>query len=399
MTEENISSLDNLSNDELIEVTLKKFPNISRRQFLKLVGLLTTLSVGKRLIDIELRDWRQFSTQIDYYIEKAMKYRKGFSIGNYPDFEMAENPWNIPDQIKLHLDQEDFTGLFFNIEHADETNYPAKLNALIEQLYTIKQRNSEPVISIHTGLRPGNKHPFSDENTQWMEQHVAQFFKALDEQFPFPVTLRTFYEFNIPSQFAFVYGSSPDFRGRQHEEGLKKMGRLFKKHQILSPNKRILAFNPSVLHGFEKYYENGIYDSVGVDGYDIFPGRLIDWVDKDISFEIWLQLLFYYVAGRRTPEEVFKGPLEKLSELTQGNLPMYIYEIGSKKGDEEWIIYALWLLAALGGDGGMLFIYNKEYQVKQGKPFEANWAERITNIIELLAQSLAILKNRAVEEQ
>src|SRR5690606_30678684 len=125
------------------------------------------------------------------------------------------------------------------------------------------------------------------------------------------------------------------------------------------------------------------------------PGKLQDWINMEISFEGWLQLLLCYFVGKRSPEQVFGPPIKSLMKLTRGNIPLYIYEMGSKTGDVEWLDYTLWLIAAYGGDGAIQFIYDKEYQiVEQEKFFEGNWAANIHKVAERYSETIPMLNSR-----
>src|SRR5690606_7180363 len=133
----------------------------------------------------------------------------------------------------------------------------------------------------------------------------------------------------------------------------------------------------------------------GVDGYDIFPGRLADWVNVDISFSGWLQLLLCYLVGKRSPVDVFGNSIKSLYQVTEGSIPLYIYEMGSKNGDVEWLDYTLWLIAAYGGDGAFPFIYNKDYQVTAyNKFYEADWSRNMQDVSQMYGNTVRILNSR-----
>lgn len=314
---------------------------------------------------------------------------------------MKSNTWEEADLIKNGIGKEDKVGVFFNLEWVDKDSYKREQYNFLKLLYQIHQRGAVPLISLHTGLKPKGKNPLHPINRIWLGNHARNLFHFFDTHYPYPIEIRLFYEMNFRSEVAFVYGLDNDLNGRDHEEAYKEAVRIFAGHKWRSKFNRKLAFSPSALHDFSGYYlppQNGYYyfDSVGVDGYDIFPGLLRDWINTDVSFESWLQLLaYYFVLGKRSPEQVFENSLVNLKRLTNENIPLYIYEFGSKEGDVEWLDHTVWLAASYGADGAFPFIYDKEYQVKKwNKPYEANWRKTLPEAVSKYSESIRILNNR-----
>ncbi len=387
--------------DAVIELTQSKYPRLSRRQFLKLTAILAGAGLIKRIIDIETLDWKNYSYSKTELMNAAMKYQKAFNFGVYPDFE-GNDPWTNTNLLRDAIGFQNKIGTFLNLEWTDEQSYPGKLDHAIELLYEINSRNAQPLISLHTALRPNGSHIFSDSNANWLRTHIELMMKKLNAEFPFPLEIRSFYEADIDSRFAFSYGPSNDLHGAAHQEGFKRAARMLSNANDMTNYRRDIGMCLSVfcsdIQGYWIPQDGGsrIFDAAGLDGYDIFPGRLSDWVDEDIPFDGWVTLLGYYMLGKRSPEQVFEGGLRTLAELTRGEVPFHIYEIGSKQGDIEWIDHAFWLLAALGGDGAYPFIYDKQYQIKKyNKPYEADWSRNLGRGAEVYAQSLHVLNSRA----
>lgn len=404
--EENIPKDDIYpSVEEIVELTRQKFgAKFTRKEFLRLMTVLASIGlIGgvKRIVDIEYGDWRDYATPKERLIEVAMMYPKPFEFGCYPDFEKSSNPWQNADLLKEAAGTENFIGTFFNIEWADVQSYPGKMDAFIELLHYIHYvRSSKALISIHIGVDPNNHHPFHPINANWMQYHVNALYDALDRECPFAIEERTFYEFDILRKFGFLYGPADNFKGEEHRLGFQRTVKIFHERGLQSRYPRDLGFCPSIWNDVSNYFiypQNGVqvFKKAGMDGYDIFPGKLQDWINMEISFEGWLQLLLCYFVGKRSPEQVFGPPIKSLMKLTRGNIPLYIYEMGSKTGDVEWLDYTLWLIAAYGGDGAIQFIYDKEYQiVEQEKFFEGNWAANIHKVAERYSETIPMLNSR-----
>ncbi len=116
----------------------------------------------------------------------------------------------------------------------------------------------------------------------------------------------------------------------------------------------------------------------------------------DVPLATRVQLLGYYlILGQRSPEQVFEQAMQSLNLLTEESIPRYIYEMGTKTGDAEWLDHAVWLAAAMGFDGAVPFTINKEYQVRQQhKAYESDWGNHALAAAPLWAATLPALNSR-----
>lgn len=373
---------------------------ISRRHVLQLIGLgAAGVAAGSaiRVVTNETGTWKSHAHSKQYLMDRAHLHHKPFQFGSY--VEERGDLWAIPNYLRETTLYEHKLGVFCNLEWADSERHPGKFRDFLRLLHQINQRGSEAVISIHVGERPHGLHPLHPVNREWIHTLIDLFMRGIDEGYQHPTEIRWLYEMNIPK--AFEYGRDKGLSDQAQERGFRETAIYFAQQRDRSPFERKIAFCPSTWHDFANYYvpvQDGwrVFDTAGLDGYDIFPGSLAGLLGAEVSLETRLQLLgYYFLLGSRSPEQVFESAMIQLNHLTGEEIPRYIYEMGTKTGDPEWLDHAVWLAAAMGFDGAVPFTMNKEYQVAHlEKPYESDWGQHAINAAPLWANTLHVLNSR-----
>lgn len=270
-------------------------------------------------------------------------------FGIHPDLETEKHdPWAELDWVKPQVGQENYVGAFSTI---DKLRHESHRTSLLQTLEKIVERGAEPVVGIGYGAKIEGTHPF-DDRVQSQRQHDAQIVMQTLESLGSAVTVRLFYEMNLP---AFVYGRNRELSHQRHVRGYQRAFTEFANARS-AQSKVKLSFNPAVQNmimpePFREYWPTDggepLADSAGIDAYHLFPG-------KGKFFHP-----YYWFPGQYTPETALLSSFAILNELTEGKVPWMVWEIGSLAKDAEWLSHALLLTLAHGGQGVMHFNYDK----------------------------------------
>lgn len=328
----------------------------------KALGVLAASALGIAAGAAGLRVWQNESEAgpviaEELLLETARRQLSGRRpfFGNHPDFDRPDfNPWQQADQVKEQVGREDFLGVFATVEQLCDRDWAANFLARLEQIH---RRGAQPVIGLGYKGQIDGRHPFDRRAGPTRRQQADQVVGQL-AALGFPVTLRLFYEMNLPS---FVFGRGRGLADAQQEEGYREAFGEYADAARRRSSAVKLSFNPWVGDNFDPYWPEilGVLpDSAGLDGYHLFPGR-----------GRWTHPL-YWNPGNLSAEEVFLPSLARLRKLSRDRLLLYYWELGSLSKDAAWLSHAALLLYAAGGAGVLHFNYDKS---SHGVPNEGDW--------------------------
>lgn len=336
---------------------------MSRRRFLKLAGGATIAGLtglaGWRFVTNETEPVPDYSTEelIPFAIASLAGSVPRF--GTHPDFDRGGfDPWGQMDWVRQEAGRENYAGVFATVEYFRDRSWTT---AFFQMLERIAARGTEPVIGLGYGHAIDGYHPFDPAVRSQRRADAASIMSQL-EAFGYPLTVRLFYEMNLP---AFRYGRGRELNDAQHEQGYKEAFADFARAR--TSDRISLSFNPAVhnffmRHPFEGYWptEDGelLAQSAGIDAYHLFPGK--QRFDHP----------YYWIPGQYSPEAALLSSFHTLDTLTAGQIPWLVWELGSLSKNARWLAHALLLTLASGGQGIMHFNYDKSHM---GLPYEGDW--------------------------